>query len=150
MRLYFDASALIHMVEGAPGASAERFASTAAATGRMGTTIVTSELSLAEVLVKPLREQDFDLIIAYNNLLSVRPSDQIETIPISRNILGLAARIRNKKPSIKLPDAIHIATAEFSGCSEIITGDKRWTGASIIRISDFNTFDLFSFLEMFS
>lgn len=149
MRLYFDVNTIIQVVE-APQSSAERFAELVTAGARLGTAIVTSELSLAEVLVKPLRDQDFQLIVAYNNLLSGDRAGPMQTIPISREILGLAARVRNKKPSVKLPDAIHIATAELMQCNAIVTADQRWTGATAIQLNDPGKFDLVAFIELFS
>lgn len=111
---------------------------------------MTSEITLAEVLVKPLQQHDFNLIVAYNNLLAGRGVGQIETAPITREILGDAARIRAHKASVKLPDAIHIATAEIMQCDCIVTGDSRWSGATTISLEDFNRFNVLAYIEMFS
>ncbi|MFG1348061.1 type II toxin-antitoxin system VapC family toxin [Xanthobacter autotrophicus] len=147
MRLYFDANTIIQIVE-AQAFVADDFRDAAVSASGVGTTILTSELTLAEVLVKPLREQDFKLIVAYNNLLAGGAASQIRTIPITREILGLAARVRNKRMSVKLPDAIHIATAEFSGCDAVVTADKRWGGATEIKLTDPNEIDLAAFIKM--
>lgn len=149
MPLYLDVNAIIDIVEGSE-AVAECFAELATAAGQAGTTILTSELSLAEVLVKPLREQDFGLIVAYNNLLAGGHESQIQTVPVSREVLGLAARVRNRKKSIKLPDAIHIATAEVTKCDAIVTADKGWHGATAIQLGDPTEFNLVGFIRMFS
>ena len=47
----------------------------------------------------------------------------IRTLPISRNILNQAALIRARVPSIKTPDAIHVATARMGACTHFVTGD---------------------------
>lgn len=146
MRLYFDVNTIIELVEG-PGASLDRFAGLLAGGGQTGAVVVTSELSLAELLVKPLRDQDLHLIIGYNNLLAGGTAGQIEAHPVSRDILGWAARVRNKKPSTKLPDAIHIATAEHAACDGIITADRRWRDATAIQLTDPADFDFATFIE---
>ncbi|MFG1278346.1 type II toxin-antitoxin system VapC family toxin [Xanthobacter autotrophicus] len=149
MRLYFDTNAIIQAVEGADIPSG-RFSAVVDAAAKTGLKVVTSELSLAELLVKPLREQDFKLIVIYNNLLAGTRESQLETLPVSREILGLSARIRNRKPKIKLPDAIHIATAEHAGCKFILTGDKRLEGATALGLVDPSSSDINAFIEMMS
>lgn len=149
MRLYFDANTIIRVVEGSE-ATAKPFADVAAGAAQSGMMIVTSELTLAEVLVKPLRDQDFNLIVGYNNLLAGGGAGEIHTVPVSRDILGRAARIRNKKSSVKLPDAIHIATAEHTGCTHIFTGDRRFVGATDLNIFNSQDRDINAFIEMLS
>ena len=129
MQLCFDSNTLIAAVEGS-NAAAQASSTIAAAEITGVETIITSELSLAEVLVKPLLDQDFALIVAYNSLLFGGTASRIRTIPISREILGRAASVRNQKAGIKLPDAIHI---EFTGCDQILTGDKRWVERHRLR-----------------
>lgn len=46
-------------------------------------------------------------------------------IPIERQILIEAARIRADLPNIQLPDAIHLATARNTHSHKFITNDKR-------------------------
>lgn len=149
MRLYFDTSVIIQAVEG-PELPEGRFSAVIAAAARTGLRVLTSELSLAEILVKPLQNHDIDLVIVYNSLLAGAEQNQIETLPVSREILGFAARVRNRKQGIKLPDAIHIATAEHAGCSHIFTGDKRWRGATSTALVDPNGVDITAFIEMLS
>lgn len=146
MRLYFDVNTIIELVEG-PGASLDRFAGLLAGGRQTGAVVVTSELALAELLVKPLRDQDLQLVIGYNNLLAGGTTGQIEAHPVSRDILGRAVRVRNKKPSTKLPDAIHIATAEHAACDAIITADRRWRDATAIQLTDPADFDFATFIE---
>ncbi len=147
VRLYFDANALIQAVEG-PGQNADGFAQMLQRASHIGLDAVTSELTLAELLVHPLRNQDLRLISAYNNLLSIGTGSQLETRPVSREILIAAARVRALHPSLKLPDAIHVATAEQTGCSHIISGDKRLAGTTALPVMDPDGADLAAFLEV--
>lgn len=89
--------------------------------------LVTSELALAEVLVKPLERQEATLASRYLDL--IQSSDGLFVAPVDRSILIRAAHIRKdariRDRSVKLPDAIHLATAEQNFCEAIISGDKR-------------------------
>ena len=82
-------------------------------------TVVTSELTLLETLVKPLRDNNQPLVDDYEKLLG---ATSISMRPIAANILRAAARIR-ATTSIKTPDAIHAATALLHGCALIVTND---------------------------
>ncbi|WP_347566102.1 PIN domain-containing protein [Scytonema sp. UIC 10036] len=53
-------------------------------------------------------------------------------IPVSRDILIEAAQLR-ANVNIKLPDAIHAATAILTQCSTFITNDQRFQ--SVLSIS---------------
>jgi predicted nucleic acid-binding protein len=48
----------------------------------------------------------------------------LEVIPIGRDILLAASRVRAEF-RMKLPDAIHVATAMSVGCSTLLTNDRR-------------------------
>lgn len=82
---------------------------------------VTSELTLAELLVKPLEIGRQDIADLYAEL--IQSSDQLIVIPIDRSILMAAARYRAQL-KIKLPDAIHVATAVAAGCERFLSNDR--------------------------
>jgi predicted nucleic acid-binding protein len=83
---------------------------------------VTSELTLAELLVKPFIDKNLTTQRAYQNAL--QSSINLQVFPISRQILVESARLR-AETSLKLPDAIHIATALLTHCDTFLTNDKR-------------------------
>jgi predicted nucleic acid-binding protein len=83
---------------------------------------VTSELSLAECLVKPLELGREEVAKAYLGLLTDRRS--LSVVPVTREILVEAARLRATS-RIKLPDAIHASTALQGKCSSFVTNDDR-------------------------
>ena len=68
---------------------------------------VTSELALAEALVKPFADGNEELANDYQGVIQPRPALQV--IPVSRAVLVAAARLR-AATGLKLPDAIHAAT----------------------------------------
>jgi predicted nucleic acid-binding protein len=81
--------------------------------------VVTSELTLLEVLVKPLRDQDQALVQDYEKLLTVT---RLKPLPVTASILREAASIR-AVTNLKTPDAIHAATALAAGCAQFVTND---------------------------
>ena len=98
---------------------------------------VTSELSLAECLVKPFLEGDMIRRRAFER--AVQTSPVLQVIPISRTVLVSAAELR-ARTGLKLPDAIHLATATHAGCATFLTNDRRFLVAPRLRtlvLSDF-------------
>lgn len=84
---------------------------------------VTSELTLAELLSKPAAENPRDPVLDYETHLRNGPG--LIVPEIGRSTLIAAARLRRQWPSLKLPDAIHVATAEAAGCVLFLSGDLR-------------------------
>lgn len=130
--VYLDANFFIYALEGEDERSEPLQAFLRELRRRPGIAI-TSELTLAEVLVKPQREHDFDLKRRYISLLL--SSRAIELRPVSRDVLIESARYRavaypNPPAPIEdrrnfLPDAIHIVTAIQNRCSYFIANDTR-------------------------
>ncbi|KQT85350.1 hypothetical protein ASG48_08890 [Aurantimonas sp. Leaf443] len=116
--VYLDANALIEAVEGADAA----LMMTIGALRKAGREIVTSELSLAEVLVKPIQEANDGLCRLYERLIV--ESGLVTPCPVDRDILRLCAQTRARDGG-KLPDSIHVATALRAGCTVIVSSDKR-------------------------
>lgn len=83
--------------------------------------LVTSALSTSELLVKPMEFGKNALVAFYKQL--TLGSHFLDVVPISRDILVGAAEIRAAAKAIKLPDAIHIATAVHAECTHFLTND---------------------------
>jgi predicted nucleic acid-binding protein len=83
---------------------------------------VTSELTLAEILVKPLQAADATAVSTYQSFLG--GSSSLTVAPVTRDILIAAARLRAGS-SLKLPDAIHAATSLQHRCTSYLTNDQR-------------------------
>lgn len=86
--------------------------------------IVTSELTLMESLVVPLRNGNTILIDTYEQLLS----SQVSLVPISQTILKSAAQLR-ATTNLRTPDAIHAATALDANCTLFLTNDGGFRNA---------------------
>lgn len=91
---------------------------------------VTSELSLAEALVQPIRKVDRKAQAEFGKLIS--PAEELAVIPISRQILLEAARLRALR-SLEMPDAIHAATAKIARCRFFLTNDAQLAEAAGAR-----------------
>ena len=81
---------------------------------------VTSVISLAEVLVKPLRDGNEAAAAEYLRLLTSFPN--LELIELDRQIAEAAARLRAAH-GLPLPDMIQVATAVSRGATGFVTND---------------------------
>ena len=117
--VYLDANIFIYVLEGYPDFQA-RLTLLLEAMDCQEIDALTSELTLAEVLVKPFREQHVAWQRTYQEVL--QPSPSLKLLPISRTILITAAQVRAQS-LIKLPDAIHAATAQQVSCGSFLTND---------------------------
>jgi predicted nucleic acid-binding protein len=88
--------------------------------GRME--VVSSELTILETLVKPIKDGDTALVTTFEQFFR-RPG--VRLIPITPTILREAARLRASIASLRTPDSIHAATALTSASSIVITNALR-------------------------
>jgi predicted nucleic acid-binding protein len=84
--------------------------------------VITSILTLTEVLVHPMRHGDQELAAQYRRILL--RARQIRTVPVSETIAEEAAQLRARH-GLRTPDAIQLATAIQSGASSFLTNDSR-------------------------
>ena len=93
--------------------------------------VVTSAVTLTEVLVHSMRKKDVELVQRYRDILLFSPG--IATLPVSPRIAEESARLRADY-GFKTPDAIQIATAMFAGAQTFLTNDKRLKRISSIQV----------------
>jgi predicted nucleic acid-binding protein len=136
-RVYLDANLFIYAVEQiSPFASHVETLFQAADQGQI--VLVTSLLTLAETLVMPYRQTDHILAMTYRELFTLSPPGLYVT-PLSAQILDRAARLRAATSSLRLPDAIHLATALAEQCDLVVTNDRRLRttgGIDVIVLSE--------------
>ncbi len=120
--VYLDTNAFILLAETA-GETQKALADLVLAPVRNNSPwFVSSELTLAELLVKPLAAGNTALVELYEFWLS--PSPWLDVTPVGRDVLRYAARLRAVRRSLKLPDAIHAATCLLRGCGALISDDR--------------------------
>ena len=79
---------------------------------------------LAQVLVGVARQGE-DLLQTRAEAVSAAFGPVVE---LDASIAVEAARLRARHASLRLPDALVLATAEACGAKVILTGDRRWVG----------------------
>ena len=84
--------------------------------------VVTSVVTLPEVLVYPLRQGNTTLAQQYRDILF--DAEGLTTIQVSPDIAEVAAQLRAVH-NLRTPDAIQMATAIFEGASFFVTNDAR-------------------------
>jgi predicted nucleic acid-binding protein len=84
--------------------------------------VVTSILTLTEVLVHPMRRGDQGLADQYRRILL--HAGHLTTEPVSEIIADEAAQLRARH-GLRTPDAIQLATAIRAGASSFVTNDSR-------------------------
>ena len=137
--LYLDTNVVVYAAEGSPLlTSAVQALLLRMDHGELGG--VTSELTLSEFLVKPLCEGNHALAEQYRQRLS--PGPALTVAPVTRDVLERAAELRAAHPSLKLPDAIHAATALLTACDVFLTNDARFAtvpGLRALMLADVKT-----------
>ncbi len=83
---------------------------------------LTSQLTFSELKVRPLQQSDLELLRTYDEWSL--DDDWLEIHSISRSVLDGAALLRSQRTNLKLPDAIHLATALHAGCTHFLTADQ--------------------------
>src|SRR3954464_14764401 len=103
MRIYVDTNLFIPAVEGR-GPLRDVIGKLLGMSDENAGLFVTSELTLAEVLVVPFEKNQENVIATYLELIHSRPG--LDVISVDRET-----------------DAIHLATAQVTGCSYLLSGD---------------------------
>jgi len=117
--VYLDANCIIYRVERVePYLSKLLPVFEAATAGSIG--LVTSQISLLECLVEPVRRNDRELEDKFRAVLL--GSREIRTVAVMTDVLERAVRIRADH-GLKSPDAIHAASAMESNVGAFYTND---------------------------
>ena len=98
---------------------------------------ITSELSLAECLVQPFKTNATEAVSLYRTFLE--DSGCFDLLQVHKEVLVQAAYI-TAETKMKLPDAIHVATAITTNCNLFLTNDKNIRTPSnmeIVLLSDY-------------
>jgi predicted nucleic acid-binding protein len=133
--VYVDANGFIYTVEQIePYFTLLRGLWLAVQTGQIA--VITSELTLLEVLIKPIADANASLEAAFRAALLRSPD--VRSLPVTRAVLERAARLR-ASTRLKTPDAIHAATALEAGAALVLTNDssfRRVPGLAVTVLAD--------------
>jgi len=99
--------------------------------------LVTSALTLLEVLVAPYRAGNRLLAERYEALLS--GSRGIKLVELTREQLRAAAQLR-AAISVKTPDALQLVAALGSGCTTFVTNDRRLPPVPGLRVLQLSSY----------
>lgn len=120
MRLYLDTNILITLNEGQ--GPVQRLLEILLVKGfQNGLRFATSTLTFSELLVRPYRDTKLELARNYQ-ALAEGPS-WLDILSVTPDVLDRAAVIRARVSKIKLPDAIHLASASQHGCDGFLSAD---------------------------
>ena len=131
-----DTAVLIYFIEEDPAYSPEILPLFVAA-DQGDRVLVTSALTLLEVLIVPFRAGDRLLAERYEHLLT--RSRASASIDVSRDQLIAAAQLR-ARTGVKVPDALQVTAALAGGCRTLVTNDRRLPivpGLRILQLSSY-------------
>lgn len=131
-----DTAAFIYFIEAHPTYLPPLRALFAAA-DREELTIVTSAVTLLEVLVVPYRAGNRPLAERYEALLT--RGRGVFLREIDRPLLRAAAQLR-AVTAVRTPDALQLSAALAEGCSSFVTNDRKLPalpGLRILQVSDY-------------
>ena len=127
-RVYLDSCIIIYLVE-EHSTYAPQLENRLLNVGSLG--LAFSPLSEMECLVMPLRNRNQALIDKFRGWFQ-----QAEFLLLEREVFQRAAALRADYPSLKTPDAIHLAAALHHGCAEFWTNDDRLDAIAPSLIKD--------------
>lgn len=123
--VYLDTNILIALFEGQQQQQETLREFMNLAIDTKGVAFHTSAMSFSELLVKPYRGKDEPLARHYLQL--ARSTDWLTVHDIAPIVIETAAALR-AATSLRLPDALHVATAMSAVCPYILTFDLGITG----------------------
>ncbi len=134
-RVYFDVNPIIYFIE-QNTQFAEAVTPVFEMIGDGSILAFTSELSLTEILIKPIRDNLNQVIQAHKELLL---DPELFTLVSPNQDTFLVAAELGGKSSMRTPDAIHMACAIESKCKYFITNDKgikSTGGVTVVQIME--------------
>ena len=118
-RIFWDTNLFIYLFEGY-GELSEKTRSIRSKMVERGDQLLTSTLTLGEILVKPVEKGDVDLCRRYEQAISASTI----LLPFDAKAAMLYAQLRSDR-SIRPPDAIQLACASVARVDLFITNDER-------------------------
>ena len=123
-RVFWDTNLFIYLFED-QGERAERVAALRTSMLKRGDELLTSTLTIGEILVKPARAGRVDLVLQYEQ----RIAEAATIVAFDLEAARAYARVRQDS-AIKGADAVQLACAGAAQANLFITNDERLSGRS--------------------
>jgi uncharacterized protein len=127
-RIFWDTNLFIYLLEGY-GELSKRTSELRSRMLARGDQLLTSTLTLGELLVKPIEQGETELCKKYEAALSATSL----LLPFDTNAAKIYAQLRCDR-SLRAPDAIQLACAAATGVDLFITNDARLQGKQVTGI----------------
>ena len=125
-----DAGVVIGFLDGSDAHHSAAHAELSDARSR-GDRLVLPASAFAEILVGPSRKGASEVAVV-RRLVERVP---IAVEPLGADIAVHAAALRSRHPSLKLPDALVIATAAHLNADRLVTTDRHWPSKSKLKMA---------------
>jgi predicted nucleic acid-binding protein len=135
-RIGVDTAPFIYFIEEAP-AYMPALVPLFRAADQQHVELVTSAMTLLEVLVVPYRAGNLALASRYEALLT--RSRGVRVIDLTHDLLRRAAQLR-AATGVGTPDALQMAAALGAGCTAFVTNDRRLPDVQGLRIVQLGTY----------
>lgn len=127
--IHLDAGVVIGLLDGNdPHHAAARGELTAALAN--GDRLAMAASAFAECLVGPMRSGG-SAVGLVRELFQRVP---IDIVDLDAGTAERAARLRASHRALRLPDALVIASADLGGADELVTTDRRWPTARVLKL----------------
>lgn len=128
--IHLDSGVVIGFLDGGDAHHAAAHALLAGAL-REGDRLAMSASAFAECLVGPARRGDA-AVRTVRDLFERLP---IRVVPLAESTAVVAARVRARHRSLRLPDAMVIAAAIDDGADALVTTDRKWPTARALGLT---------------
>lgn len=137
-RPYIETAPLIYYIEANP-TYIDRMDAIITGFDHAQTPVFSSAITLAEVLVHPMRSGNAKLAQTYRDILL--HSEHFRLLPITGRVAEIAADLRARY-SVRTPDALHLAAALDSRCDAFLTNDVQLTRVTDIDVQILDDLEL--------
>ncbi len=127
MNVFWDTNLFIYLWEESPARG--RMEALVAWQKAQGGEVVTSCLTLGELLVRPMQRGREDVVAQYSAAFA-----QIHLLEFDRKAAFRFAQLRATHPRLSAPDAVQLACAATAGVDLFVTNDRRLSRLEIAGI----------------
>jgi predicted nucleic acid-binding protein len=127
MRVFWDTNLFIYLWEDSTARA--RMEALVAWQDRQGAEVVTSTLTLGELLVRPMQRRREDLVAQYYTAF-----EQMHLIEFDRTAAFRFAQLRSSHAALAAPDAVQLACASATGVDLFVTNDRRLSRLQVAGI----------------